>query len=120
MLMKEWNNGVELSQGQWQKIAISRCFYRDAQIYILDEPFSALDPLAEIEVIKNVSERKQGKLCLFITHRMTSIVLADEIIVLEKGQMMGKGTHTRLVKECPLYKQLYDAQADAIEALKSQ
>ena len=117
MLMKEWNEGVELSLGQWQMIAISRCFCRDALIYILDEPFSALDPLAEIEVIKNVSKRKDGKLCLFITHRMTSIVLADEIVVLERGELKGKGTHTQLVKECVLYKQLYDAQADAIDEL---
>lgn len=56
-------------------------------------------------------------MCLFITHRMTSIVLADEIIVLETGELKGMGTHAQLVKTCPLYQQLYNAQADAVEAL---
>lgn len=119
-LMREWNDGTELSLGQWQKLAIARCFCRNASIYILDEPFSALDPLAEIEVIENVSRKKKGKLCLFITHRMTSIVLADEIIVLEMGELQGMGSHLQLVRSCPLYKQLYDAQADAVEALNSK
>lgn len=116
-LMREWNDGTELSLGQWQMIAIARCFCRNASIYILDEPFSALDPLAEIEVIKNVARKKENKMCLFITHRMTSIVLADEIIVLETGELKGMGTHAQLVKTCPLYQQLYNAQADAVEAL---
>lgn len=120
MLMKEWNAGVELSLGQWQKIAISRCFYRNALIYILDEPFSALDPLAERIAIENISMQKQGKLCLFITHRMTSIVLADEIIVLENGELRGKGTHAQLERECPLYKQLFNSQMEAIDRLNNQ
>lgn len=119
MLMKEWTGGVELSLGQWQKIAISRCFYRNASIYILDEPFSALDPLAEITAIENISKQKQGRLCLFITHRMTSIVLADEIVVLENGELRGKGTHAQLEKECNLYRKLYNAQAEAIDKLKT-
>lgn len=106
--------------GQWQKIAISRCFYRNASIYILDEPFSALDPLAEKTAIENISKQKQGKLCLFITHRMTSIVLADEIVVLENGELRGKGTHAQLEKECSLYRKLYNAQAEAIGKLKNE
>lgn len=118
ILMKEWTGGVELSLGQWQKIAISRCFYRNASIYILDEPFSALDPLAEITAIENISKQKRGKLCLFITHRMTSIVLADEIVVLENGELRGKGTHAQLEKECSLYRKLYNAQAEVIDKLK--
>lgn len=72
ILMREWNGGIELSQGQWQKIAIARCFYRQSDIMILDEPFSSIDIESENYIVKNIKRFGNKKMNIFITHHFSS------------------------------------------------
>lgn len=109
-LQREWKEGIELSGGQWQKIAISRCLFKEANIMILDEPFSAIDVLSEKKIIEYIRKAKQNKICLFVTHRYTSIQLADYIFVFEKGRVVESGTHSYLISQNNLYSNLINAQ----------
>ena len=84
-LEKEWNGGTELSGGQWQKIAIARCFYKSSSVVILDEPFSAIDSFSEEQIIKSLASDTINKMCIFVTHRFNNICLADQILVLKDG-----------------------------------
>lgn len=115
LLMKEWTGGVDISHGQWQKIAIARCCYGDSAIAILDEPFSSLDAKAETQIIDRISSHRKGKLTVYITHQFTSISLADQICVLKDGQLTEFGTHEELVQNGELYYELYNAQLEKLK-----
>lgn len=109
-LQREWKEGIELSGGQWQKLAISRCLFKEANIMILDEPFSAIDVLSEKKIIEHIRKAKEKKICLFVTHRYTSIQLADYIFVFENGRVVESGTHSYLLSQNNLYSNLINAQ----------
>jgi ABC-type multidrug transport system fused ATPase/permease subunit len=112
LLMKDWKYGTDISQGQWQKIAIARCCYSDSLICIFDEPFSSIDVEAENHIIEQINCNRKEKLKIFITHRFSSISLADEIIVMKEGTVLEQGTHVQLVENKGLYYELYSAQTN--------
>lgn len=112
-LQKEWSNSLELSLGQWQKLAIARAAIRQSSILILDEPTASIDAFTEFEIFNNFKILKRNKLCILVTHRFSSIKIADEIIVLEDGILKESGSHDALIKKGGLYKELYTLQADA-------
>lgn len=111
LLYKNLGEGINVSGGEAQKIAIARALYKDAPIVILDEPTAALDPLAEAEIYENFNELVHGKTSIFISHRMSSCKFCDEIIVLEDGMITQKGNHQELLRQDGLYSQLWNAQA---------
>ncbi|MEO0584474.1 MAG: ABC transporter ATP-binding protein, partial [Bacteroidota bacterium] len=107
--------GMELSGGQWQKIALGRAYMRDAQLMILDEPTAALDARAEYEVFVRFSELTQGKSAVLISHRFSTVRMADRILVLEKGQVKEMGTHEELLAEEGTYAELFQLQAQGYQ-----
>ena len=108
---KRFRTGVELSGGEWQKIAIARAYMRDAQLLILDEPTAALDARSEFEVFKRFKELSQGKTAVLISHRFSSVRMADRIVVLMDGAVEATGTHAELLKEGGRYAELFELQA---------
>ena len=106
------DDGVELSGGQNQKIALARMFYRDASVLILDEPSADLDPKAEYELFQTIQSECKGQSMFYVSHRLANVDLADQIIVMQEGKIYGKGTHVELMEECEPYKRLYHYQAD--------
>ena len=104
-------NGIEPSTGQWQKLALSRAFYRDSDILILDEPTASLDPLAEEEIFRQLERSRDGKITVFVSHRLSCATLADRIIVLKDGQIVEQGTHSELLHLGGVYADLYQTQA---------
>lgn len=110
-LGKEWEGGVEISAGQWQRLALARAYLRDAQILVLDEPTAALDPRAEVEVYHEFSEAAAGKCAVLISHRLGSARLADRIVVLREGRVVEDGDHDSLLRLGGEYAQLYRLQA---------
>lgn len=108
----EFNQGVELSGGQWQKTALARMYYKDADIIFLDEPTSAIDPLAENEIYKQFFEVSKGKTSIILTHRLGLCKLVDKIIVLDDGEIKEIGTHDELLENGLLYKDMYLAQSE--------
>ncbi len=112
-LQKEWSDSLELSLGQWQKLAIARASIRQSSILILDEPTASIDAVTEFEIFNNFKFLKKNKLCILVTHRFSSIKIVDEILVLEGGILKENGSHDTLIKKCGLYKELYTLQADA-------
>lgn len=104
-------SGHELSIGQWQKIAISRAFFRDSDIMILDEPTASLDPMAEQEIFTQFDELRGNKTTIFVSHRLSSATIADKIIVLENGNMVEMGSHNELMKLNGKYAELFTTQA---------
>lgn len=111
MLGKRFADGVELSGGQWQKIALARAYMRDAQLLILDEPTSALDARAEHEVFQRFSELITGKTAVLISHRFSTVRMADRILFLENGQLREMGTHEELISKNGMYAELFNLQA---------
>lgn len=111
MLGKRFAEGVELSGGEWQKVAISRAYMRDAQLMILDEPTSALDARAEFGVFERFTELTEGKMAVIISHRFSTVRMADRIIVLEKGEVVEIGSHDNLITKGGRYAELFDLQA---------
>ena len=103
--------GTELSGGQWQKIAIARAYYRSRDFYILDEPTSNLDPLAEAEVFKKYIAMTEGKTVIMVTHRISVASLADMIVVFRDGEIVEDGTHDELLSRNGEYARLYSIQA---------
>jgi ATP-binding cassette subfamily B protein len=95
LLGKEFD-GIDLSRGQWQKIAIARAYLRDSDVLILDEPTAALDPKAEVEVYQQFRDVSRGRTVLLISHRLGAAKLADRIIVLHDGEIAEEGTHAEL------------------------
>ena len=108
---KRFKNGVELSGGEWQKVAIARAYMRDAEVLILDEPTAALDARAEFEVFQRFKELSKGKTAVLISHRFSSVRMADRIFVLADGKVVAAGTHEELVAQPGLYSELFELQA---------
>lgn len=102
---------TDLSGGEWQKVAISRAFMRDAQVLVLDEPTAALDPLAEAEVYARFAELASGRTVLMVSHRLGSARLADRIVVLKEGQVAEEGTHPDLLARGGEYARMFHTQA---------
>ena len=105
------DNGVEISGGEAQKIAIARALYKDAPFVILDEPTSALDPVAEYEIYQHFDKMVQGKTSIYISHRMSSCRFCDKILVFDQGQIVEEGNHEELMAGNGLYSKLWNAQA---------
>ncbi len=110
-LGKRFNQGVELSGGEWQKIALARAYMKDAQLLILDEPTSALDARAEYEVFQRFSELTRGKTAVLISHRFSTVRMADRILVLDKGELLEIGSHEELLSRPGRYAELFKLQA---------
>jgi ATP-binding cassette, subfamily B, bacterial len=111
MLGRRFEGGVELSGGEWQKVALGRAYMREAQLLILDEPTAALDARAEYEVFLRFSELTQGKMAVLISHRFSTVRMADRILVLRGGELVEQGTHQALVDQGGLYAELFQLQA---------
>ena len=112
MLGKTFENSVDLSGGEWQKMALSRAFMRDAQILILDEPTAALDAKAEYDVYLRFAELTGGKTTLFISHRFSTVRMAQHILVLADGRLVEQGTHDQLMALGGSYAEMFTIQAD--------
>ncbi|MEL7070425.1 MAG: ABC transporter ATP-binding protein [Cyanobacteria bacterium J06581_3] len=109
-------HGRELSGGQWQKIGLSRAFMSNAQILILDEPTSAMDAIAEFDLYQRFRELTRDKITFFISHRFSSVRLADRILVLDQGQIAELGTHEELLDQAGLYAKMFGLQASGYAA----
>lgn len=111
MIGRRFDDGVDLSGGQWQKIALGRAYMRDAQVIILDEPTAALDARAEHEVFLRFSELTKGKTSVLISHRFSTVRMADRILVLHEGQLEESGSHEELLENNGKYAELFKLQA---------
>ena len=111
MLGRRFEGGVSLSGGEWQKVALARAYLRDAQLLILDEPTAALDARAEYEVFLRFSELTKGRMAVLISHRFSTVRMADRILVLQGGELVEEGTHESLVADGGLYAELFQLQA---------
>ena len=110
---KDLKESTQLSGGEWQKIALARAFMRDARILVLDEPTSALDAQAEHEVFTHFRQLTEGKTAVFISHRFSTVRLADRIFVIENGSILESGSHRELIALHGRYAELFDLQAEA-------
>jgi ATP-binding cassette subfamily B protein len=108
---KMFDQGIELSGGQWQKLALARAFFKDAPILILDEPTSAIDAKAEYEIFERVQQLQKDKTVLIISHRFSTVRNADRILVLNDGKILEEGNHEQLMKNNGLYAELFNIQA---------
>jgi len=108
---KRFRTGVDLSGGEWQKVAIARAYMRDAQVLILDEPTAALDARSEFEVFQRFKELSEGKTAVLISHRFSSVRMADRILVLADGKVESMGTHEELLAQGGRYAELFELQA---------
>ena len=111
MLGRRFENGVDLSGGEWQKLALARAYLRDSQLLILDEPTAALDARSEYEVFRRFAELTSEKMALFISHRFSTVRMADRIVVLENGRIAEEGTHDELSSLGGHYAEMFELQA---------
>jgi ATP-binding cassette subfamily B protein len=111
MLGRRFEGGVDLSGGEWQKLALARAYLRDAQLLILDEPTAALDARSEYQVFQRFSELTTGKMALFISHRFSTVRMADRIVVLADGNIAEEGTHEQLTRAGGRYAEMFELQA---------
>lgn len=109
-LGRSFKNGAELSGGQWQKLALSRAFYKDADLIILDEPTSFIDPIAEDEIFTNLRKVAADKILILITHRIYNLKMCDRILVMDKGKVVEMGSHEALVAKKGLYYAMFEKQ----------
>ncbi len=107
-----FNNGHELSVGQWQKVAIARTFMRDSSVMILDEPTASIDAKAEYEIFKQFVELVEGKITILISHKFSTVRLANKILVLENGEIIEYGTHKELLEQNGKYSEMFNLQAE--------
>ena len=113
MLGRRFETGVDLSGGEWQKVALARAYLRDAQILVLDEPTAALDARSEHEVFERFAELTKGKMALLISHRFSTVKMANRIIVLEKGVIAEQGRHDQLMAHGGRYAEMFELQASS-------
>jgi ATP-binding cassette subfamily B protein len=111
MLGRRFEGGVDLSGGEWQKLALARAYLRDAQLLILDEPTAALDARSELEVFQRFAELTYGKMALLISHRFSTVRMADRIVVLEAGRLVEEGSHSQLITLGGRYAAMFEMQA---------
>ena len=111
MLGRRFEGGVDLSGGEWQKLALARAYLRDAQLLVLDEPTAALDARSEYQVFQRFAELTSGKMALFISHRFSTVRMADRIVVLEGGNIAEEGTHDQLTRLGVRYAEMFELQA---------
>ncbi|HTM89225.1 MAG TPA: ABC transporter ATP-binding protein [Terriglobales bacterium] len=111
MLGRRFEGGVDLSGGEWQKLALARAYLRDAQLLILDEPTASLDARSECEVFQRFAELTAGKMALFISHRFSTVRMADRIVVLENGRIAEEGSHNELASLGGRYAEMFEMQA---------
>jgi ATP-binding cassette, subfamily B, bacterial len=111
MLGRRFEGGVDLSGGEWQKIALARAYLRDAQLLVLDEPTAALDAKSELEVFQRFAELTEGKMALLISHRFSTVRMADRIVVLEGGHLVEEGSHQQLIALGGRYAGMFEMQA---------
>lgn len=111
MLGRRFVSGVDLSGGEWQRIALARAYLRDAQLLILDEPTAALDARSELEVFERFAELTTGKMALLISHRFSTVRMADRIVVLAGGRLVEEGTHQQLMALGGRYAEMFEMQA---------
>jgi ATP-binding cassette subfamily B protein len=114
-LGKRFAKGQDLSGGQWQKIALARVYMKDALVMILDEPTSALDAKAEYEVFKRLIGLTKGRTSIIISHRFSTVRMADRIIVLKDGYIHESGSHEQLMRDPKLYATLFNMQAEGYQ-----
>ena len=113
ILTREFDeDGIELSGGEKQKLLIARSCYKDCDMYILDEPTSAMDAISEANLYENFKNLFKDKGVIFISHRLSSTKICDRIIVLNNGKIIETGTHNELMKNDSLYKELFSMQAE--------
>jgi ATP-binding cassette subfamily B protein len=112
MLGRRFEDGVDLSGGEWQKVALGRAYMRDSQVLILDEPTAALDARAEYEVFIRFSKLVAGRMAVIISHRFSTVRVADRIIVLKQGVVIEEGRHAELVAQGGQYAELFELQAE--------
>jgi ATP-binding cassette, subfamily B, bacterial len=112
ILGRRFQGGVDLSGGEWQKVALARAYMRDAQVLILDEPTASLDARAEYEVFRRFAELMAGRMAVIISHRFSTVRMADRIVVLDEGRVVEEGTHEGLVARGGLYSELFALQAE--------
>ncbi len=111
-LGKQFGVGTDLSGGEWQRVGLSRAYMRDSGVLILDEPTASLDAFAEFEVFKAFSELMSDRISVVISHRFSNVRLAEHIIVLDEGRMVGEGSHEELMAAGGLYAEMFDTQAE--------
>lgn len=111
MLGRRFEGGVDLSGGEWQKLALARAYLRDAQLLILDEPTAALDARSEMQVFERFAELTEGKMALLISHRFSTVRMADRIVVLEGGHLVEEGNHSQLMALGGRYASMFEMQA---------
>jgi len=109
MLGKDFG-GVDISGGQWQRLAIARGFYRSHNLIILDEPTAAIDPIEETRIYQKFAEISKGKTAVIVTHRLGSARIADRIVVMEQGKIVDVGSHDKLMEKPGKYREMYNAQ----------
>ena len=111
VLGKEFEDGEELSGGQWQKLAIARAFYEEPPILILDEPTSAIDAEAEYEIFNNLEQQYKTKTLILVSHRFSTVRNANKIIVIDQGRVIEEGSHYELMRLNGTYAKLFSIQA---------
>lgn len=111
VLGRRFDGGVDLSGGEWQKVALARAYMRDAQVLILDEPTASLDARAEYEVFSKFAGLMQGRMAVIISHRFSTVRMADRLVVLDEGRVVEEGSHDELIEHGGLYAELFSLQA---------
>ena len=115
ILGKEYEDGEDISGGQWQKLAIARAFYEHPPVLILDEPTSAIDAGAEYEIFNNLEKQYLNKTLIMVSHRFSTVRNANKIIVIDEGKKVEQGTHEELLALCGHYAKLFTIQAQGYQ-----
>ena len=111
VIYHQGDDGVEISGGEAQKLAIARALYKNAPVVILDEPTAALDPVAELEIYQRFDEMVNEKTAIYISHRMSSCRFCENILVFDQGKIIQMGSHEKLVQEEGMYREMWEAQS---------